>query len=162
MENLQTYLKWVIGLLFTLVIIGAGIMIWNQTQPMMQMANRQAAEQAQAIADDEYSAYDYQLVSGSQVLTAVRRYAMKEVFYIYVKTNTSEFGVRLSDAATTCPKFDYSSGTIDTSGITGCYTTTKEMMEISDTDYVPPQARFRSTLLRDGNDRITGIYFRQQ
>ncbi|RUT39526.1 hypothetical protein EJP82_25950 [Paenibacillus anaericanus] len=161
MENLQTYLKWVIGLLFTLVIIAAGIMIWNQTQPMLQMANRQAVEQAQAIADDEFSAYDYQLVSGSQVLTAVRRYAMKDVFYIYVKTTKSEFIVKPSGTTTSCPRFDYTNGSIVT-GTTSCNITTRQMMDINDTNYVPPQGRFRSTLLRDDNDRITGIYFKQQ
>lgn len=164
MDNITKFLQWTVGLLITLSIISAGILLWNKAMPISAAAQRQAEEQARLMYEAQFSAYDNQLVSGSQLLTAFRRYYNQEAFYLYVQTirgTTRQFGMTpaSSGGASSCPGFNYSTGQV-TAGTASCSVTETSVTEVTNTHYVPPQARFRTTLVRDGNDRVVGIYFR--
>lgn len=168
MDNITKFLQWSIGLLITLSIISMGLLLWNKAKPIGDAAQRQAAEQAKLMSEAQFTAYDNQLLSGSQLLTAYRRYYMLDAFHIYVQTNRSgirQFGMTpgapSGGAGSSCPSFSYSTGKLS-SGTTTCSITEDHITDVSGTNYVPPQAKFRTTLVRDGNDRIAGIYFKMQ
>jgi hypothetical protein len=166
MENISTFLKWTFGVILTLTIIAAGVMLWNKASPIIASANNQAAQQANAIGDDEYSAFDNQLVSGSQVLTAFRRYSNHDVFYLYIQTNNNatirNFGMQPNGSIAACTNFNYTLGTLQSGTAVGCNITQLQVTDNASIYYIPPQARFLSVLLRDLNKRVTGIYFKAQ
>lgn len=168
MDNISKFLQWSVGLLITLSIISMGLLLWNKAKPIGAAAQQQAAEQARLMSEAQFSAYDNQLVSGSQLLTAYRRYYMLDSFHLYVQTNrsgTREFGMTPSapsgGSASSCPSLSYSSGELS-GGTTSCTVTEDEIIDITSSNYVPPQAKFRATVVKDGNDRVAGIYFKMQ
>ncbi|MBW7475212.1 hypothetical protein K0T92_10675 [Paenibacillus oenotherae] len=166
MENISGFLKMTISILITLAIITSGLFLWYQTQPIVDLATSQAAAQAAELKEQEFSAFDNQLVSGSQILTAYRRYWNHENFFLYVRTynggTATEFGMNPSGTSSSCRAFNYSSGRFEDTGTSSCYIDEDDVTYYSGTYYVPPQARFQSTIIRDDNDRIAAIYFREQ
>ncbi|WP_128896796.1 hypothetical protein [Longirhabdus pacifica] len=162
MENISHFLRWVFGLVITLFILSAGILLYNLAQPMLWTANNQASDQARMIIDSEYTAYDYQIVSGSQLLTAYRRYGDQQDFTLYVKTSNKNFGVYTDGTTGSCTNFDFTTGSLESSSTMACNVTQQQLMEGTSDYYISPQARFISTLVRDKNDIIRAIYFQQQ
>ncbi|GKU78131.1 hypothetical protein [Paenibacillus sp. L3-i20] len=170
MDNISKFLQWSIGLLITLSIISMGLMLWNKAKPIGVAAQQQAAEQAKLMAEAQFSAYDNQLLSGSQLITAYRRYYMLDAFHIYVQTNQGgikQFGMTPSAPAggvgpSACPPFSYTNGTLGGGTSSSCAVLEADISNVANTNYVPPQAKFRTTVLKDGNDRIAGIYFKMQ
>lgn len=165
MDSIPSYLKWTIGVILTLIIIGSGVLLLNRVMPVLSLANEEASVQVKLSQDSRYAAYDYQIVSGSKVLTAMRQYYDVDPFtlYVQIKSNgsTQNFGMTPSSNNEPCRSFDYNSGKFS-SGTTNCRVTENEVMDVTSTYYIPPQARFRATVVRDDNDRISAIYFKQQ
>lgn len=163
--NTNKYISWTSGLLITGMIITAGILLFNKSTPVLNAANDQSATQAQMAIANKYVAFDNQLVSGSQVLTAYRQFQNEDIFYIYVQTNINHtvqnFGMTPSGMNTNGPNFNFTTGQF-TSGTMNCSTTQVQVTDITNPNYIPPQARFRSTLLLDENKLVTGIYFKMQ
>jgi len=152
MGNIEKFLYWSIGLLVTLAIISTGILLWNTTKPIMTAANREAADQARQISDAQFAAFDNQIVSGANVITAYRKYSGKQAFYLRIDNDASEFGVSLNGGETQCQA-------TNPSGF-DCYVSLEDILDISDAaHYVPPQAKFDARLLRDANERVYGIRF---
>ncbi|CAH1207728.1 hypothetical protein PAECIP111893_02765 [Paenibacillus plantiphilus] len=168
MDNITKFLQWSVGLLITLAIISTGLLLWNKAQPIGSAAQQQAAEQARLMSEAQFAAYDNQVVSGSQLLTAYRRYYTLDAFHLYVQTSrggTQQFGMTPSapngGTGSNCPSFDYANGKIN-GGTTTCSVKEADVTTVTHSYYVPPQARFRTTVVKDGNDRIAGIYFKMQ
>ncbi|MEK3673627.1 MULTISPECIES: hypothetical protein [unclassified Paenibacillus] len=169
MENIASFLKTTISILITLAIISSGLFLWGKTQPVVELANSQAAAQARALSEQQYSAFDNQLVSGSQILTAYRRYESQPGFCLYVQrpyvygqdVSTREFSMNPSGEGS-CRNFNYSSGEFK-EGTSISYTRTdEEISNASGPVYVSPQSRYRAKLIKDKNERIAAIYFQAQ
>jgi len=165
MENIASFLKTTISILITLAIISAGIFLWNKTMPVLELANNQASIQAMELADQQYSAYDNQLVSGSQLNTAYRRYSNHDVFVLYVQKNNNgtrtNFGIRPSGSGP-CRDLDFTTGNLKTGTLATCSVDEEDIQSYSGTYYVPPQSKFKAILVRDLNDSVIGIYFKEQ
>lgn len=167
MENIASFLKTTISILITLAIISSGLFLWGKTQPVVELANSQAAAQARALSEQQYSAFDNQLVSGSQILTAYRRYESQPGFclyvqrpYVYGQEAYREFSMNPSDEGS-CRNFDYSSGEFkEGSGYSNV--DDKDISDASDPRYISPQSRYRAKLIKDKNERIAAIYFQAQ
>jgi hypothetical protein len=166
MENIASFLKTTISILITLAIISSGLFLWGKTQPVVELANSQAAAQAKELSEQQYSAFDNQIVSGSQILTAYRRYESQQGFCLYVE-RPSVYGQdetyrRFSmnpNGEGYCRAFDYSGasfkdGTDDSRGVDE-----EEISDASGRYYISPQARYRAKLIKDKNERIAAIYF---
>ncbi|OKP84630.1 hypothetical protein A3844_19265 [Paenibacillus helianthi] len=165
MENIASFLKTTISILITLAIISAGLFLWGKTQPVVELANSQAADQARELSEQQYSAFDNQIVSGSQILTAYRRYESQDGFCLYVeqpyttaaKEPYRKFTMNPSGKGS-CREFDYSGEKLKDN--TDNFDADEE--EISDASglyYISPQARYRAKLIKDKNERIAAIYF---
>lgn len=168
MENIASFLKTTISILITLAIISSGLFLWGKTQPVVELANSQAAAQARELSEQQYSAFDNQLVSGSQILTAYRRYESQPGFCLYVQrpyvygqdAYYREFSMNPSDEGS-CRNFDYSRGEFK-EGTSSSYVDEDNISTASDSYYISPQSRYRAMLIKDDNDRIAAIYFQAQ
>jgi hypothetical protein len=165
MENIASFLKTTISILITLAIISSGLFLWGKTQPVVELANSQAAAQARELSEQQYSAFDNQIVSGSQILTAYRRYESQQGFCLYVERpyvngqGESDRQISLNPSEKGyCRAFDYSSGSFkegpDSRGVD-----VEELSEALGRYYISPQARFKAKLIKDKNERIAAIYF---
>lgn len=168
MENIASFLKTTISILITLAIISAGLFLWGKTQPVVELANSQAAAQARELSEQQYSAFDNQLVSGSQILTAYRRYESEQNFCLYVErpdvygqTDANRQISMNPSGDGYCRAFDYSGGRFK-EGTEKDYNKVDDRVisDASETHYISPQSRFRATLIKDHNERIAAIYFR--
>ncbi|MEK5061040.1 hypothetical protein BK126_26350 [Paenibacillus sp. FSL H7-0326] len=162
MSNVNRFLIWSIELVLTLNIISYGILLWNTTIPLRDSVSLQMVEHNQAIYDSKYAAYDYQDVSGSQILTAYRKYQNEPIFNLFVQTRHNglrNFAVEPNHLTNTCSNFDYSSGAL-ASGTTNCNIDELDLKQFGGSYYIPPQQRFSSTLIRDANNTVLGIYFK--
>jgi hypothetical protein len=159
MENIASFLKTAVSIMLTLAIISAGLLLWGKAQAVVDLANAQAVVQEREISEQQYSAFDGQIVSGSQILTAYRRYESNAVFCLYIqKDYNNEFSLRAGGSGS-CRKYDYSRGEL-TSGDDTNTISVNYIQNISDTRYyISPQSRFRATLVRDANKRISAILF---
>jgi hypothetical protein len=164
MENIASFLKTTISILITLAIISAGLFLWGKTQPVVQLANSQAAAQARELSEQQYSAFDNQLVSGSQILTAYRRYESQQNFCLYVErpyvNGQSEDQKHISmnpSGEGYCRAFDYSGERFKEE--TTYSVDDEDISNASGSYYISPQSRYRAKLIKDDNERIAAIYF---
>jgi hypothetical protein len=158
------FLEEVSGLLLTVLIISVGFGLWTLVKPLNYQTSEALAQQNSAIELAQFSSFDNHIVSGSQLVTAVRRYSYLPNFSVYVQKNTPStvnFGNVPDATRTTCPGFNYTSGLLTYSGTVPCSTTQAQLDDATNPNYIPPQARFKSTLVKDRNNLITGIYFKQ-
>lgn len=167
MENIASFLKTTISILITLAIISSGLFLWGKTQPVVELANSQAAAQARALSEQQYSAFDNQLVSGSQILTAYRRYESQPGFCLYIE-RPYVYGQAASDTQISmnpsgegyCREFDFTSGKFKEG--TRSSWTDEDISNASGSVYISPQSRYRAKLIKDKNERIAAIYFQAQ
>lgn len=93
MENISTGLKWVIGIIVTILIIAAGVSIYLIINNYFIRAQEQTLAQTQMINQAEFNSYDNKDVSGQDVINAAMRYKGRPQFSILIKTvvNTAGF-----------------------------------------------------------------------
>lgn len=153
------FLKEIVSLLIALLILGFGIHLYNVLQPMYVSIEEDSAHQSRMVQESVFSPYDGHIVSGSQVHTAMRRYANRESFYIYVDKSGTRFIANPSGLPGTCLNLNFNTEKLLTTPASNCNVTLDQMKQEGGTYYIYPQASFRSTILRDNNDRIAGILF---
>lgn len=154
------YIAMVIEVIMLLGVIGAGVSIYNQTKPVSAYTAEKARVQAEMQELAEYSPYDGHTVSGSSLITAMRRYALKQSFYIYVKQSASNmFIANPTNGSTTTLDFNFTTGQLRTTTTSSANITLSQMLTEGSTYYISPQDSYAATVVRDSNRRVTGIYF---
>lgn len=86
MENISTGLKWVIGIIVTILIIAAGVSIYLIINNYFIRAQEQTLAQTQMINQAEFNSYDNKDVSGQDVINAAMRYKGRPQFAIKIIT----------------------------------------------------------------------------
>ncbi|OKP90177.1 hypothetical protein [Paenibacillus sp. P32E] len=92
MENISTGLKWVIGIIVTILIIAAGVSIYLIINNYFIRAQEQTLAQTQMINQAEFNTYDNKDVSGQDVINAAMRYKGRPQFSILIKTGVNTDG----------------------------------------------------------------------
>jgi hypothetical protein len=92
MENISTGLKWVIGIIVTILIIAAGVSIYLVINNYFIRAQEQTLAQTQMINQAEFNSYDNKDVSGQDVINAAMRYKGRPQFSILIKTGVNKTG----------------------------------------------------------------------
>jgi hypothetical protein len=92
MENISTGLKWVIGIIVTILIIAAGVSIYLVINNYFIRAQEQTLAQTQMINQAEFNSYDNKKVSGQDVINAAMKYRGRPQFSILIKTGVNKTG----------------------------------------------------------------------
>ncbi|NEZ44391.1 hypothetical protein [Paenibacillus alvei] len=167
MEQITGWIKWTVSVLLVVAAISAGMMLWNKAVIIQNVADDSARRQSKAIVETQYSAFDNTFVSGSQILTALRRYENKDIFSLYVQiqkpgVSVQNFGMQPKGSnLAPCRSFDFNTGKLS-NGQSACNISEEQVTDVNDIHYIPPQGRFKSSIVRDENDRITGLFFKSQ
>ncbi len=149
MENSLKGLILAAGIIITCIIISLGFYIAREAKDTASSGAGQI-QKLQAEFDDSTKAiYDGTIVSGSEVRNALRKF-QEETMGILVTTKKNS----------TYYKYHFSSETGELGeAAAGDYQ--KAQKEGND-NYINPNGKFASALVRDANGIITGIVFKQQ
>lgn len=165
MENISTGLKWVIGIIVTILIIAAGVSIYLIINNYFIRAQEQTLAQTQMINQAEFNSYDNKDVSGQDVINAAMRYKGRPQFAIKIQTGENTTGFYAENTYKSYYKQPASEGGVvdlsDPDG--GNPQSVSEMLDITNKDNctVNTLGRFKSTIYRDQNDEVRLIVFTQ-
>lgn len=101
MENISTGLKWVIGIIVTILIVAAGVSIYLIINNYFIRAQEQTLAQTQMINQAEFNMYDNKDVSGQDVINAAMKYKGRPQFSILIKTGVNPGGFYAQNTYTT-------------------------------------------------------------
>ena len=163
LDRVGEYFKEIVALVFTLLVIGFGIQVWNIVSPVNDAIREQAIVRARMSEEAKYSAYNNHLLSGSAISTAVKKYADIPRFCVYVGTDSTNSNFnRYSYDGGQCYQLSSVSPPTASTTVLPSSNTYQQMVTEGTPVYVDIRNRYRSSLVRDGNDRITGIVFFRQ
>ncbi|MEK3876417.1 hypothetical protein [Paenibacillus sp. FSL M7-0420] len=163
MENISTGLKWVIGIIVTILIIAAGVSIYLVINNYFIRAQEQTLAQTQMINQAEFNSYDNKDVSGQDVINAAMRYKGRPQFAIKIYTGENQtkgfyaentYGVNYKDLDSGVVELDQTES--------GDVRSVSAMLDIKNDDCnVNTLGRFHAQVYRDKNQEVRLIVFRQ-
>jgi hypothetical protein len=176
MENISTGLKWVIGIIVTILIVAAGVSIYLVINNYFIRAQEQTLAQTQMINQAEFNSYDNKDVSGQDVINAAMKYKGRPQFSIIIKTGVNKKGFHASNTYATyyalpTKKEDKGETEVqfhfgDNSGLKDY--SVSQMLDLSDNDVpnedncnVNTQSAFKANVFRDKNGEVRLIEFDQ-
>ncbi|MDH6373861.1 hypothetical protein CA600_12200 [Paenibacillus sp. VTT E-133280] len=173
MENISTGLKWVIGIIVTILIIAAGVSIYLVINNYFIRAQEQTLAQTQMINQAEFNSYDNKDVSGQDVINAAMRYKGRPQFAILIKTGENTTGFYAENTYkssyeepkdTSNPVVDLSKNNKYTKGVS-----VSTMLDQTNTDsynrdnyLVNTLSVFKAVVYKDSNEEVRLIVFKQK
>lgn len=135
MDNIKKGIMFGVGILITVGIIAMGLSFYGKAQNMTKTADSSLNDMTQTISNSKFTEYDGTTVSGTQAINAIRMYAA-DTFTVEINT------IKGSKS--------YNVGT--------AYNIT----DISDSNYIEPTAKFKSTLGKTDNNTVNKITLTQE
>ncbi|OMC65677.1 hypothetical protein BK125_29405 [Paenibacillus odorifer] len=172
MENISTGLKWVIGIIVTILIIAAGVSIYLVINNYFIRAQEQTLAQTQMINQAEFNSYDNKDVSGQDVINAAMRYKGRPQFAILIKTGENKTGFYAENTYksnyeepkdTSNPVVDLSKDNGTTSvSVSTMLDQTNSGSYNSDNYLVNTLSVFKAVVYKDSNEEVRLIVFTQK
>ena len=159
MENVQKALIMGTGLMVTLALVTVGIAIFLTAKDMTVIAQDNFGDVQHELANSEFVAFNETVVTGSQVLNALRKYENADAFGIGVKTKKNSGDVWYWEKIESKSVESSTVYSISTTGATGTFS---KATTVTEDNYINPNAKFKSSLRADENEVIIGIVFTQQ
>lgn len=158
MENSLKMLMIGAAVAITLAVITSGFFILRQGQGILKSSTAKISQISSDIEETEFTIYEDQEVSGSEVVNSVRKYDDERVG-IFVSTGKDPNGAwYIEDIdGTNFSSNDYI-GEIGSGSANGI----DQMIDTSANEYVNPNGRFIGKVIRNENDSIIGLAFEQQ
>ncbi len=135
-NNQNTFIKIAIGVLLTVALITAVMLLFNKAKPTVDKASGQLDTITKQMETLEFQAYDGTTVSGSEVISSINTKASNNIT-ITVKTNNNSAGKSYTSAS-------------------------YNITNVSDSNYIEPTGKFSATIDKTANETITGVTFVQQ
>lgn len=158
MENSLKMLMIGAAVAITLAIITAGFYILRQGQGIMKSSSEKVNQISSEIEESEFTIYENQEVSGSEIVNLVRKYREDRIG-IYVKTGKATNGTwyinKINDVNNDDEVYV---GTIDSTNGESLST----LLDEENDEYVNPNGRFLGRVVRNENDSIIGLHFVQK
>jgi hypothetical protein len=155
MENSLKMLMIGAAVVITLAVITSGFFILRQGQGILKNSAEKISVISTDIEETEFTMYEDQEVSGSEVVNVVRKYD-DERMGVFVRTGKDSSGEWYINNISGISSNDYI-GEITTGG-----ENVSKMIDESNNEYVNPNGKFLGKVIRNENDSIIGLYFVQQ
>lgn len=167
MDNAQKAIMIGVGLFITIIIIAAVMLITGMGQDMINSSTSQVSNISSSLQAQLTSQYDETVLTGSQVISAVKANNTTEGMVIAVnvdKKTVYNYG-RSSIASSPSNTGSYStSGSTSVAGVkvTESQTAVGRMTDANSTGtYIPSSAKFNAHLIKI-SDTVVGIYFEKK
>ncbi|MEB2280152.1 ABC transporter permease [Lysinibacillus xylanilyticus] len=152
-ETTATALKFAAGIILAIVLVSIAIMVFTPAADSAKSVTTDFTANTTELQDQKYLVYDNTVVSGSQVITALRRFesqAKDEQIALYVQTGKNAAGQWYH------AKFD-----TDKVGKTGA-SDISATTNVTHSEYINPAGMFAASVHRDSNGVIRAIKFVQE
>lgn len=164
-ENTGVGIRVAAGIFLTIMLITIVVIITISSQDAAKQGQTKMASITTQLSDTEFNTYNNTTLSGSQVLNAIRQYMNLKQFGIKVTTG-KQVGAGTSGANLSSfygNYFEENNGIMQSIGSdSGKRTDLDYALDESSIDYINPSGKFESYIVRDKNNMIRGIVFRQQ
>lgn len=148
-------LKFAAGIILAVVLVAVGIMVFTPAADSAKTVTTDFAANTTELKDQKYLIYDNTVVSGSQVLSALRKFETEgkaRNLAINVKTGKNPAG--------TWYYSQFVSGTTELA--TSAIQNLERAVNTTHYDYINPAGMFDSKIERDRNGVIRAVHFTQQ
>lgn len=162
MERVAGFIKDNILLSITLAMLSVFLSAIAIIRPVQDNLNDHIRIKAYNEQLAEFSAYDGHPVTGSSILTAMRRYAMKSYTFIYVNNGGSTFVANPASGVASAPQINFSTGQVTSSSTVSASVSLEQMKLEGGPYYIAPQDSYKSRVVTDPNRRIVGVLFIKQ
>ncbi|MCP1186570.1 ABC transporter permease [Paenibacillus sp. 1781tsa1] len=161
-ENTGVGIRVAAGIFLTIMLITIVVIITISSQDAAKQGQTKMAAITTQLSDTEYQTYSNTVLSGSQVLNAVRQYMNQEQFGIQVITGKQRAG---GDTVGNYygNTFGVENGIVSTmNNDQDKRTSLVNAEDQASAQYINPSGKFISSIVRDGNNMIRAIKFVQQ
>lgn len=159
-ENTERATNHATALIITLVVIGVIVGVVMYATGMLTKSSTKITATQTMMEETQYTSYDGQTITGSQVASLVRQWGNDEIGVV-IKTLSSgeiKFYYSLSGVNLTEKSAELGSE-VDKSANKKALAA---MTQKSENGYINPSAQFEVSVLRNKNDVLVGVYFEQK
>lgn len=160
MGNAQKALVMAAGIFLAIALITIAVVLFISAQEATKTAQNNFSNIQTELSQTAFTVYDNTVVSGSQVVNALRKFSDKDQFGIQVVTGKNRAGSwygKIIHTAGAIDSPDYGS-VVDGTNATGKMS---EAIDESKIDYVNPSGKFKAKIITDRSNVIRGIVFEQ-
>jgi hypothetical protein len=161
MGNAQKALVMAAGIFLAIALITIAVIMFISAQEATKTAQGNFSNLQTELSSTVFAGYDETVVSGSQVINAIRKFRQEQQFGIMVYTGRNPSGqwyinqVEIDDQNTIGTVLGSASGDLDPTGFNSA---TNE----SSDNYINPAGRFHSRLVYDKSNNVRAIVFTQE
>jgi len=154
-DTVATALKFAAGIILAIVLVAIGINVFTPAADSAKTVTTDFASNTTELKDQKYLIYDKTVVSGSQVLSALRKFeteAKAQNLAINVKTGQNPSGIWYYSI------FSDGANTLTNSNIQNL----ENAIKTTHVDFINPAGMFDAEVKRDKNGVIRAVLFSQQ
>ncbi|MBN3527462.1 ABC transporter permease [Paenibacillus apiarius] len=156
MNNAQSALKVAAGIFLTIALITIVVLLFVSAQEATKTAQNEFSSIQTELSKASFTVYDNTMVSGSQVINAIRKFYMQD-----------QFGIRVITGKNKASKSDgvyYGYKVLANGTIPGSERNENiELAQMESQDsYVNPSGKFKAKIIVDSSNVTRGIVFEQQ
>ncbi|MFS0839481.1 ABC transporter permease [Paenibacillus sp. 1P03SA] len=159
MGNAQKALIMAAGFFLAIALITIAVVMFISAQDATKAAQNNFSDIQTELSQTAFTVYDNTVVSGSQVVNALRKFADKEQFGIQVQTGKNPVGSWYTNKIDTASPSSSNYGTVIASISRDAVT--NATLE-SHVDYVNPSGKFKARIIKDKSNVIRALEFMQQ
>ncbi|WP_322906722.1 ABC transporter permease [Paenibacillus campi] len=159
MNNASAALKVAAGLFLTIALITIVVVLFISAQEATKTAQNNFSGIQKELDQTQYAVYDNTNISGSQVVSSLRKFKDQAGFGIKVMTGKNPTGIWYFNEVNTASSVDsVEYGTVSSSKPSGSLADAMEQMS---GNYINPTGTFKSEIVRDRSNVVRALIFKQ-
>ncbi|WP_411343751.1 ABC transporter permease [Paenibacillus sp. WLX1005] len=159
MNNASAALKVAAGLFLTIALITIVVVLFISAQEATKTAQNNFSGIQKELDQTQYAVYDNTNISGSQVISSLRKFQDQESFGIQVLTGKNPSGTWYFHQVNTTASADSTDyGTVSTDKAGGTFA---DALAQSSGNYINPTGTFKSQIIRDRSNVVRALIFKQ-
>ncbi|KEO82777.1 hypothetical protein [Tumebacillus flagellatus] len=173
MSNAQKALVMAAGIFLAIALITIAVVMFISAQEATKNAQENFSGIQRELSDTSFTVYDGTIVSGSQVVNALRKFNQQKQFGILVitgrnkTTTTSGTTTKISGGTWYNGVVDEDTGVVSYDSTTSStkpsnYSDLSEALKQDQKTYINPAGKFNASIIRDSSNVIHGLKFIQQ
>lgn len=159
MNNASSALKVAAGLFLTIALITIVVVLFISAQEATKTAQNNFSSIQKELDQTQYAVYDNTNISGSQVVSSLRKFQDQKSFGIQVITGRNKTGSwYMHEVNTTASPDSTEYGSVNSSTAGGTF---KDALDETSNNYINPTGTFKSEIVRDRSNVVRALIFTQ-
>ncbi|ANF95719.1 hypothetical protein [Paenibacillus bovis] len=159
MNNASAALKVAAGLFLTIALITIVVVLFISAQEATKTAQNNFSGIQKELDQTQYAVYDNTNISGSQVVSSLRKFKDQGSFGIQVLTGKNPSGMWYFHQVNNTASVDSTDyGSVSKDAASGSFS---DALDQSSNNYINPTGTFKSEVIRDRSNVVRALVFRQ-